>query len=385
MSGGGSGGSTQTVTQKSEPWADQKPFLLKGFEGAQTWLNSNQPNYYPNSTVTPFTNLQERTMADTVARARGGSDALRAGQGAAQDIAGQGVAGLQGAMGDNFTGGPAAATLGNYAAGDFSGTGQGQTLSNAAQGLFGNVAGGNTLGNTAAGAMLGSNPYLDAQYARAAQPLTRAFAEATMPGIDATFARAGRFGGSNAQANAVDTATQNLGRSLTDLGTGLYGGQYGQERQLQQQAAQGLMGGQLGAAQGLLGTQLASTGQVQGAYDTDQARRMQAAQADAAARLQAAGMSPQLAQADYGDLSQLMNIGNIRQGQQQAMLGDDINRWNFEQNRDVNKLGQYMGLVQGGYGSTQQTTQPMYNNKAAGLLGGGLGLASVLPGLIGMF
>ena len=438
MSGGGSSG-TQVTTQRTEPWDQQRPYLLTGFERASGLLNGQTPQYYPQSTVTPFTNLQERAMRETVNRADAGSPVLRAGQNAAERAANGGVPGLQSTISGNFLGtDPSATNLGAYGRGDFGGTGFGSALNSAATGgfgnlaggsalqsaatggfgnlaggpalnqaaggSFGNLAGGSTLANTAGGSYLNANPHLDATYNRAANAVTRNFNEGVMPSIDAAMARAGRFGSPGAHGNAVDTAQYNLGRSLTDLGTGIYGGAYGQERGLQQQAAQGLLGSQLGTAQGLLGSQLgtaegllgtqlgtaqgllgsqmAATGQQQGAYDAERNRMLQASSQDAATRLQAAGMAPQLGQADYNDLQAKMGIGTMRQGQEEARTADDIARWNFEQSREADQLARYMGMIGGGYGTTSQTAQPLYNNRMSGGLGGALA-GGTLGGSIG--
>ena len=408
-SGGGGSGGTQTVTQRNDPWDAQKPYLQTGFQRAQQWLDSNQPNLYPGSRVTAFTPLQERTQRDIVARADAGSNILRAGQNAVQDISTNGIQDLARTIdGTYLNKDPSRQNLGRMAGGDFTGTGHGNTLNTAATGGFNNLAGGNTLSaaaqgaylnanpanalqmQTAMGGFLGSNPYTDAQFNRAARGLTRNFAEGVMPGVDSAFSRGGRFA-SGLHANAADAATEQFGRSLADLGTGIYGGAYGQERGLMQNAAQnigtnfaneralqqgaasGLLGSQLGTAQQMVADQLAGNQQVQSAYDAERNRMNQAAIADAQARMQAAGMAPTMAMADYNDLAQKMNIGDIRQGQEQARLADDLARWDFMQNKDVNKLGQYMGLIGGGYGSTQTTQQPIYNNRASGILGGGIG------------
>lgn len=57
--GGGGGGSTTTV-QKSDPWAEQKPYLTKAFQQAGNLYDSGQlaPGYYPGQTVagqSPYT------------------------------------------------------------------------------------------------------------------------------------------------------------------------------------------------------------------------------------------------------------------------------------------------------------------------------------------
>ncbi len=62
--GGGGGGSQSTQTvQKADPWSGQQPFLTTGYEQAQARLNSDQPSYYPGSTVTPFN--QKRACCTT--------------------------------------------------------------------------------------------------------------------------------------------------------------------------------------------------------------------------------------------------------------------------------------------------------------------------------
>ena len=82
-----------------------------------------------------------------------------------------------------------------------------------------------------------SNPWLRQTFNAASQPVVTAFRDATEPGIQAEFARAGSFGGS-AQNQAEGIAQQDLGRTLSNLATGIYGGNYEQERQnmIRQQA-----------------------------------------------------------------------------------------------------------------------------------------------------
>ena len=75
-----------------------------------------------------------------------------------------------------------------------------------------------------------SNPYLQATYNEAAQPLVTQFRDATEPGIQAEFAQAGSFGGS-AQRDAENIAQQNLAQGLSNLGTNIYGENYEQGMQ----------------------------------------------------------------------------------------------------------------------------------------------------------
>ena len=76
------------------------------------------------------------------------------------------------------------------------------------------------------------------------------------------------------------------------------------------------------------------------------------------------------------DLSQLMGVGEAREGQAQAELQDNINRFNFEQNINQQKLRDYMALVGGGTVG-QNTVQPVFRNQASSALGGALGGAQL--------
>jgi hypothetical protein len=56
-------------------------------------------------------------------------------------------------------------------------------------------------------------------------------------------------------------------------------------------------------------------------------------------------------------------------------LQDEMNRWNFGQNVDRQKLADFMNMVQGNYGgqsSSTQTGAQSYRNRWAGALGGGM-------------
>lgn len=71
----------------------------------------------------------------------------------------------------------------------------------------------------------------------------------------------------------------------------------------------------------------------------------------------AASNAPALAQADYGDIAALANAGSQRDAQAQAQLQDQINRWNFNQNKDATRLARYLAMIQGNYGSTGTRSQ----------------------------
>jgi len=80
-----------------------------------------------------------------------------------------------------------------------------------------------------------TNPYLNDTYNIAARSMSTQFANSVLPGVQAAAARAGQFG-SSAMNQAMGGATQQYQQGLNDLATQIYGGAYGQERAIQQQA-----------------------------------------------------------------------------------------------------------------------------------------------------
>ena len=92
--------------------------------------------------------------------------------------------------------------------------------------------------------------------------------------------------------------------------------------------------------------------------------------APAALRAQQAAIS-QAPQVQNLDLQQLAQVGSAREQQAQAELADQVNRFNFEQNIDAQKLNNYLALVGGGT-TGSQTSQPVFRNPLASGLGGAL-------------
>lgn len=77
------------------------------------------------------------------------------------------------------------------------------------------------------------------------------------------------------------------------------------------------------------------------------------------ARQEAAALqAPQLAQARYQDINQLMNVGQVREDYSQKALEDAIARYEFEQNKPYTKLQAYLGAAYGApVGQVTKTTQ----------------------------
>jgi hypothetical protein len=120
-------------------------------------------------------------------------------------------------------------------------------------------------------------------------------------------------------------------------------------------------------------------------YDAERARQEAAMGnignlygADYARQLQAAQLSPALAQADYADIDKLYQVGQAQESYQQAALADAMQRYNFQQNLPAAKLQSFLSAA---YGAPmgQQTTQPIYRNTGANVLGGAA-LGSALGG-----
>ncbi len=85
----------------------------------------------------------------------------------------------------------------------------------------------------------------------------------------------------------------------------------------------------------------------------------------------AAERAPGLAEADYGDIDRLARVGASREGKAEEGLQDEISRYNFAQAEPANRIGQYMGLIQGNYGGTGTQSQTASSSVNPWLLGAG--------------
>lgn len=200
---------------------------------------------------------------------------------------------------------------------------------NATQGTPVPQAATDQVAQTLQGDYLNSNPYLDAMYNNAASRVTENYQEAVAPSIGAQFDSAGRFG-SGMYENAMQNSQQQLGDSLGMMASNIYGGNYENERNRQ---------------------------------------------------MQAASMAPSIAPLPYYDASQLLKVGEMEDAKEQQNVGDQFNRYMFNQQRPYDNLGRYMSMIQGNYGG--ETTQPIFQNSTAQNLGlglAGIGLADSLLG-----
>lgn len=165
----------QQVIQKSEPWAEQKPYLLSGFNSASFLYNNAPRTYYPNSTVTPFSNQTNDALRAAEERARAGSSLASGGREQMERT-----------------------VRGDYLRPE-------------------------------------SNEFLAGTYNAMVRPMVEQYRNAIAPSNDAEFIRAGRYG-SGLYANRAQQQEDTLQRGLGEAATRLYGDNLARERQIQAQA-----------------------------------------------------------------------------------------------------------------------------------------------------
>lgn len=320
MGKGGGGGGSQTINTMVEPPAYAKPFYEFGLAEAKDQYMSNRPRFFPGSTVVGFAPESQMALNMVRDRALAGSPLITEAQNTIRSAA-------QGGLG------------------------------NEALPLARGLAGGANLGEainmtraTARGDFLSGSPGLQGAIDRALDPVQNR--------IQSQFARAGRMGsGANQEV---------LTKGLTDAAADISYRDYQQERQNQLAAQQNLA--RLQAQE--FGTQLSGLNALGTLSGQDLARRMSAAQ-----------LAPQFADLDYRGAERLAAVGSAREQQAQAELQDQINRFNFQENRDAQKLRDFMALLRGGTVGSNEI-QPVFRNPLASGLGGALGGAE-LGGMAG--
>ena len=165
---------------------------------------------------------------------------------------------------------------------------------------------------TIQGDYLSGNPFFQGAFQPAAQQATSAFNQA-IGNIGSQASRAGRYG-SGAMENLQTQASGQLAQGLTNTAGQLAYQNYAQERARQEAAS---------------------------------------------------GNAPMLAQADYGDISKLLGVGQLGEQYQQQT-------YNQPQQNLTSFLGNIQGLPLG-----QSTTNPYYTNSTANALGTLSGIAGI--------
>lgn len=191
-------------------------------------------------------------------------------------------------------------------------------IDNAASSMA-NILNGTALGNNTGLNALNqyaqsTNPYIDALYSQAA--------DKTNAAINSNFSANGRYG-SGAQANAIADAD-------TSLANQMYSNAYNQAVNAASNAAN--------------------------AYN-------QGINSQIAAATPAQSLSNQA----YTDASQLAQAGTSLDDYNQSVVDADVDRWNYNQQRDMTALQNYLNLVGGSYGgSGTSTTETDSGGKGGG-------------------
>lgn len=274
--GSSSSASPTTTTQQTNmgPWQEQQPYLKQAFGEAQRLYNDYTPQYYQGNAVAGLNDAQKQGYGQI--------------------------------------------------------TGMGSTVNPILD------AQNRTATDTISGKYLdpNTNPFLAATYGQAADQVTRSYQTATDPSTQAAFSGAGRYG-SGARNQQVSQNQQDLGKSLGNLGTSIYGGNYQQERD----------------------RQLAATNNA-GNY----------------------------AQANYIPANNQVAAGGALQQQDQNVINADMAKWNYNQNLPYQKLNSYLASVGGNYGQSGTTTgtqqSNIYSNPAGQAIGGIASLASAFGPLL---
>lgn len=172
---------------------------------------------------------------------------------------------------------------------------------------------------TIQGGFLGGNPFFEGAFKGATAGAQTAYQDATQAALS-NASRAGRYG-SGSMGTALDRAGGTFANALTNTAGTLAYQNYADER---------------GRQQAMI------------------------------------GVAPQLAQADYTDINQLLQTGQAGEGYQDLAMQDAINRFNFAQQAPYMKLQSYLSGAYGApMGTSGSVTSPSYSgSKAAGALGG---------------
>ena len=147
------------------------------------------------------------------------------------------------------------------------------------------------------------NPYFSAMMASAAKPAVNEFNKAIRD-IGSRTASSGRYG-SGAMGELEGTASENLANSLTNRAAELAYSNFGAERTRQDAAI---------------------------------------------------AQAPQMAMADYSDINQLLNVGQMQEDYSSDKLNSDIQRFEYNQNKPYNKLESYLAAAYGAPAPVNQTS-----------------------------
>ncbi len=355
-----------TTTNKTEPWDGAKPYLLDQYANIDQAIKNGNPAYYPGSTVIDQSDATKAAQQSIIKTATNGSPLIGNAQSAVNGITSGAAFDPTGAntlkAGTNYTNEGVAAT---------------KSLSDI---LSGNANPATAmLQGTANGDYLNSNPHLEAAIKKANDPLIQEYMSKVAPGIDSQFAAGGR-NGSGAFAMTRNNSDKTFANALADQTAGIMADNYATERQ-NQIGAQNSIGSLYDknantalSAAGQLGAQ--SQGQ-QDSRNSAASALMSGQNAQANTQLAGAGMAGGLRELDYMDADRLAGVGAQQDAYKDLQLQADIDRHNYNQNKDMTNASNFVNVLNGGGYNSQTTTKPVYSNGLSTALGGLGSLASI--------
>jgi len=353
--GGGGGGQNTSTVEKADPWAGQQPFLKDVFQEAQDRYESGDPNFFPGSTIEQFNPNEigyQQNVLDQFASGRG--------QGLQQ--------GAEGAVNNLFSSNDIFNATGGLAP-----YGQESLVaaSNLTDSQVGDTTGASPLMQQMLSGSVQQNPFIEqANNAMAADAVSN-FQQQVMPALRASQI-AYQPGGSSRGDIASGIAAGNVGRSITDFANTNRMNAFNSAQQQQMQAAQLLEGGRGQRAnealqQGSTAFGLGLGGQQQFAGQQNQAL----------------GAYGTVSQTPYDLAGNINDVGMTQRELGQQNLDEDVNRFQFDQNIQDQKLSNYANLIQGTYGGTTTSTAERGGLGLAGSLGQLGGSVAALGGLFG--
>ena len=358
--GGGGGGQSTNTVQKADPWAGQQPFLTSGFEAAENRYNSDQPNFFPGNTVAPF-NANELGMQQGVIDYTTGARPAAMSFGAENALTGEMLANPYSNPVFNATRG-----LGEF----------GQGALQSAAGFTGAPIGSDANASPMMQQMLSGsmqqNPFIGQAINSFANDAVGNFQEQVMPALRASQV-AYQPGGSSRGDIAGGIAAGNVGRSIADFANQSRMDAFNSAQQQQMGAAQLMEQSRGQRAQEALG-------QAGGAFNP-----ALGGESLITSRLGGGlGAYPTVAQAPIDMMTSLGDIGYSQREMTQQGMDEDINRYQFGQNVEDQKLQNYMNLIQGNYGGTTTASAERGGLGLAGQLGQGVGGLAALGGIMGL-
>lgn len=323
------GGQQTTSTQTSTPWTEAQPFLKEALKGAQTAYQSGGGfDYFPGSTVVPFSPQTQSAMAGIEQQANAGNPL--------------GIASRDQALGILNSGG-----MSDWQRGALGGT---YDIATGAKSI-------GTEGDLRGLLSESSNPYYEGVVNREAGKLG--------DDINRSFSNAGRYG--------------------SGAHTGVLSDELGafRERAMSNKWDQNIAN-QRGLLSDITGVQGANIANMAGAGGQINAAGNQAAGNVA----QFAGLAPGIYNQQYAPYERLASVGSQQEDLSTREMQDAINRFNTEQQTPWNSLAAYNALIGGagqlGGTTTMQVPKPSgLQTGLAGALGGAqMGSAFGLPGML---